>query len=49
MPPAGSRVSKGDYFNVVGLPIARTVALIAEACHKALMAADGQEQRQTLF
>lgn len=40
---------EGDYFNVVGLPIARTVALIAEACHKALMAADGQEQRQTLF
>ena len=23
---------EGDYFNVVGLPIARTVALIAEAC-----------------
>lgn len=26
---------EGDYFNVVGLPIARTVALIAEACQKA--------------
>ncbi len=26
---------EGDYFNIVGLPIARTVALIAEACHKA--------------
>ena len=26
---------EGDYFNVVGLPIARVVALIAEACHKA--------------
>ena len=26
---------EGDYFNVVGLPIARTVALIAEACGKA--------------
>lgn len=26
---------EGDYFNVVGLPIARTVALIAEACHQA--------------
>lgn len=26
---------EGDYFNVVGLPIARTVALIDEACHKA--------------
>ena len=26
---------EGDYFNVVGLPISRTVALIAEACHKA--------------
>ncbi len=28
---------EGDYFNVVGLPIARTVALIAEACHKAAL------------
>lgn len=26
---------EGDYFNVVGLPISRTVALIAEACHSA--------------
>ena len=26
---------EGDYFNVVGLPIARTVGLIAEACAKA--------------
>lgn len=26
---------EGDYFNIVGLPIARTVAMIAEACHKA--------------
>ena len=25
---------EGDYFNVVGLPIARTVALIDEACRK---------------
>ncbi len=30
---------EGDYFNVVGLPIARTVALIAEACHQALKGA----------
>ena len=27
---------EGDYFNVVGLPIARTVSLIAEACAKAV-------------
>ncbi len=26
---------EGDYFNVVGLPIARTVELVAEACAKA--------------
>ncbi len=26
---------EGDYFNVVGLPIARTVAMIGEACAKA--------------
>ncbi len=26
---------EGDYFNIVGLPIARTVALVAEACYKA--------------
>lgn len=26
---------EGDYFNVVGLPIARTVELVAEACSKA--------------
>ena len=32
---------EGDYFNVVGLPIARTVALIAEACHKAESAGGG--------
>ena len=25
---------EGDYFNVVGLPIARTVALLDEACRK---------------
>jgi septum formation protein len=26
---------EGDYFNVVGLPIARTVSLVAQACHAA--------------
>ncbi len=26
---------EGDYFNIVGLPIARVVALVAEACHRA--------------
>ena len=31
---------EGDYFNVVGLPISRTVALIAEACHRACNPAD---------
>ena len=29
---------EGDYFNVVGLPIARTVSLLAEACHAAKVA-----------
>ena len=29
---------EGDYSNVVGLPIARTVAMIAEACAKAMAA-----------
>jgi len=29
---------EGDYFNVVGLPIARTVALVAEACADATRA-----------
>ena len=29
---------EGDYFNVVGLPISRTVALIAQACHRATTA-----------
>ena len=29
---------EGDYFNIVGLPIARTVALISEACHSAATA-----------
>ena len=31
---------EGDYFNIVGLPIARTVALIAEACHAAAKKAE---------
>lgn len=34
---------EGDYSNVVGLPIARTVALIAEACAKALRADRGPQ------
>ena len=32
---------EGDYFNVVGLPIARTVELVAEACAKATARAGG--------
>ncbi len=32
---------EGDYFNVVGLPIARTVALVAEACHSATATGSG--------